>query len=288
MDSHEEMKYLALIRFDEAFLQPSLIRGRKVSSELRLYHLAEWLECYFWLALGISLDVFPGDGARALVRRRLESVFPEFQGFLESWGYLFDSRLTNLVTIALNHKKYFVKMNFRDFEDPDFLCSSFQSACLLETRFALDSDGRGLVTALNSRHGEFMQCIEDATMEKSHQPFVRPENSLEIANGSIVRGFLKMVDHLTNFGFLFEHLKLKRSVGLTDQELFERRLRQLAGWRFNFGRGRAYQILLGMLGNIEKYLPSEVGRRLEGDTLKSEVRRLLGEWSAERTAALDA
>jgi len=293
MNRPEELKYIRLVRFDRTYLQPSIeeysrtFRGSPAEYEpyrlagaasgLERYFLAQLLEGYFWLALGIALDLFPEEAAQLLVRQRFALVFPELPAFLRSWGYVFDPELTDLIMTAISQKEFFVKVSLGEFEYPVKMAPSFQSACLMETRFSRDLDGRALVTALNFYYDD-LQRVFTRVHKFDERVFNDLENRLDFPSGSIVRGFLKLLEHMSSFGFFLEHLVEDTSIELRDRQLLQRRIKQLCGRRVRWGQTQAYVPLNAMAEHLHLFVPHDVRKYLNAGSLKSEITRLLHTW----------
>jgi hypothetical protein len=159
-----------------------------VKKWLELFYFADLFEGYLWLQLGISVNAFPPDAARELVRQRFAAVFPGLPSFLDSWGYVLGGMANDLVMAALSQKEFFAESTLSKFYRPELLRPSFQSALLLETRFARDTYARGFVTARNFRYEDLMEAAARASIMNDRGRFADLEREIGIEPSSISRG----------------------------------------------------------------------------------------------------
>jgi hypothetical protein len=135
------------------------------------------------------------------------------------------------------------------------------------------------VTALTFYNGSFKDAIADLLISKDS--FAKLEKKLQIDKGSIVYGFCALIEHTANFGFFFEHLASNKRIELQDRMLFQRRVKQLCGWRLGFGTGQTRQTLLDLAANAGGCLPPELISHINPYDLGRELKMLLNGWSAD-------
>jgi hypothetical protein len=212
------------------------------------------------------------------VRQRLALVFPKLPSFLDSWGYIFSAGSNDLVSTALHHNEFFLEADLINFDVPEALAPSFQSAWILETRFARDSYAGGFVMALNFRYEQLMQVVANAALMNDRSGFAEFEQNIGIEFGSISSGWLRAMQHLTDFGFFFEHLTVPGGDGSADALHLARRLKEICGWRMDFGRARSQQVFLVLVDSFPADLPEDIKPHVDLPSITSSLKGLLSTW----------
>src|SRR5712692_8629752 len=154
---------------------------------MRHYRLGELLEGYFWLALGVALDLFDGPDARQVARYRLTDRFADFDEFFRDWGYLLDAQLITLFNSALNKREFLTRTSLSEFESPEQLTGAFDSILLLQTRFSASASVQQLLANVNFSPQTLTSLLES----QSRNPF----------EGSLLRhfdGFVSSIEYMAD------------------------------------------------------------------------------------------
>jgi hypothetical protein len=95
------------------------------------------------------------------------------------------------------------------------------------------------------------------------------------------------MEHVSESGFFFEHLQ-ELECEQFDGPHFGKCLKEICGWRVDFGRGRARQVLLSLVDSIPTELPEEIRRSVDLGAITSGLRIGLSSWRLDTGATRTA
>ena len=279
----DQAKLLRLVKFDRWYLQPLATSYSDVGQPptSRNYLLGELLEGYFLLALGVALNAFDERQAQLLVRQRYAHVFEDFPVFFTQWGYLLDSQAITLIQNAVSQKEFFIKTGLEEFQLPDRLQPTFESLLLLESRLSLNSAVRHLLANVNFNQRVLLRLLESQRVNASTRSLIR-----------YFGGFVDSIEYMGDCRQLFTDLHDTGQVIHileADRHLFQRRAKQLQGWRLNFRVKTNEKIFMMFLDRCSELTALKYRRNLrpveinlDPAYIKNQVTDLMTDWGLER------
>jgi hypothetical protein len=261
----------------------------------RLAKFAVW-ESYFCLHLGVELELFPRDEAIHVLRRQFNP--PDLLGE-PGFDYM-PGALRNLYSRVLRGSEEFPGTAYGPLKVNPAFQAAFQSILQLvacSERIALARNFTGAISFMGD------QVWESVFFEPASQGNYRPKRAvsverlalayeddngeIDIATEKIIAGFYVTLEHMALLQQLFLDLREIDGISKDEQDVFERRIREICNWRLNFLnrkiKERFYQLVEPAMERVKATMqrPGEFRGSIEGakqqNTELLEVLKKLGE-----------
>jgi hypothetical protein len=220
-----------------------------------LAKFAVW-ESYFWLHLGVELELFPKDEAIHVLKAQFAP--PDLIGE-PGFDYM-PGALRNLYGLVSRGSEEFPGTIYGSLRVKPPFQAAFQSILQLEAcseREALARNFNGAVSFMSD------QVWESIFFEPASQGNYRPKRAvsveglahayedetgeMDITIEKIVAGFYMILEQMAHLQQLFLDLREINDISKDEQDIFERRVREICNWRLNFLnpkiRERFYQLV---------------------------------------------
>jgi hypothetical protein len=208
----------------------------------KLAKFAVW-ESYFWLHLGVELEVFPRDEAVHVSNTQFDhpdlSREPEF-------GYA-PGALRNLYHRVSGNPIEFPATKYRSLRITPAFQAAFQSTLQLEACFERSSLARNFTGAISFMRDQIWQLIfveaaskgnllpkRAVSIERLAVALEDETQEVDLAIEKVVVGFYMTLEHMAHLQQLFLEVRGVGGISDDEQDIFERRIREICNWRLNF------------------------------------------------------
>jgi hypothetical protein len=284
MDNPEEFRLFELARFDREVLRPrAALFAEPISNWAhQRYDLAELLEGYLWLELGVDLDIFPLREARSLCNQRYSHVSDASIEFLISWGNLFDPDVRDALHGFVTGKSFLGEGRLGTFDSVYHLRSDFNAAKAMHRRFVSHDSVRFFLLNVN-----FNPEFSLPRLSKSLDTYGSLDAHEQLVVTRAFEGFVEAVAYMDSFRQFL--LDLRTRIPEKDGRLFSQRVQEVQKWRINCRGGPVKDFFELFAQRFSTQLPwrhDELQELLSPGRILPQIKGLMGDWGYPRAATL--
>jgi hypothetical protein len=243
--------------------------------------LAELLEGFLWLDLGVDLDIFPLTEARSLCSQRVSHISDVSIDLLASWGHLFDADVRDVLRAFVTGKSFVGEGRLGTFDSASHLRSDFNTSNTMHRRFVSDENVQFFLLNAN-----FNPEFSSLRLGKDLDDYTRLSERERLVIARTFEGFAETLAYMNDFRQFM--LDLRDRISEKDRRLFSQRVQEIQKWRINCGTSplkEIFELLARRFSNHVTTIVPGLDDLLSPGSLVPQIKLLMGDWGYPMASA---